>query len=45
MEGLADRYTFIAPDPRGYADSDKPCDGYEPKTIAADMLGLLLGCT
>ena len=41
MKRLADRYTFIAPDLRGYADSDKPYDGYEPKTIAADMLGLL----
>jgi pimeloyl-ACP methyl ester carboxylesterase len=41
FEGLTDRYTFIAPDLRGYADSDKPFDGYEPKTIAGDMLGLL----
>src|SRR5215475_14102246 len=41
MERLSDRFTFIAPDLRGYADSDKPYDGYEPKTIAQDMLGLL----
>jgi pimeloyl-ACP methyl ester carboxylesterase len=41
IEPLADRYRFIAPDLRGYADSDKPYDGYEPKTIAQDMLGLL----
>jgi pimeloyl-ACP methyl ester carboxylesterase len=41
MERLADSYTFIASDLRGYADSDKPYDGYEPKTIAQDMLGLL----
>jgi len=41
IEAFADRYTFIAPDLRGYADSDKPFDGYEPKTIAADMMGLL----
>jgi hypothetical protein len=41
IERLADEYTFIAPDLRGYADSDKPYDGYEPKTIAGDMLGLL----
>src|SRR5262245_12670885 len=40
-EGLADRYAFIAPALRGFADSDKPYDGYEPKTIAEDMLGLL----
>jgi pimeloyl-ACP methyl ester carboxylesterase len=41
IERLADRFTFIAPDLRGYADSDKPYDGYEPKTIALDMIGLL----
>ncbi|WP_345404234.1 alpha/beta fold hydrolase [Nonomuraea salmonea] len=41
MERLAGRYRFIAPDLRGFADSDKPFAGYEPKTIAADMLGLL----
>ena len=41
IEALAGRYTFIAPDLRGYADSDKPFEGYEPKNIAADMLGLL----
>jgi pimeloyl-ACP methyl ester carboxylesterase len=41
IEGLADRYAFIAPDLRGYADSDKPYEGYEPKTIAQDMLALL----
>lgn len=41
MEGLLDRYSFIAPDLRGFADSDKPYDGYEPLTIARDMLDLL----
>jgi pimeloyl-ACP methyl ester carboxylesterase len=41
MKRLADRYTFVAPDLRGFADSDKPYDGYEPKTIATDMLGVL----
>jgi pimeloyl-ACP methyl ester carboxylesterase len=41
MSRLADSYTFIAPDLRGFADSDKPYNGYEPKTIAADMLGVL----
>src|SRR5258708_33367171 len=34
IEGLSDRYRFIAPDLRGFADSGKPYDGYEPKTIA-----------
>jgi pimeloyl-ACP methyl ester carboxylesterase len=41
INSLSDRYTFIAPDLRGYADSEKPFDGYEPLTIAADMLALL----
>jgi len=41
MERLADQYCFIAPDLRGFADSDKPYDGYDPKTIAEDMLALL----
>lgn len=41
VERLGHRYRFIAPDLRGFADSDKPFSGYEPKTIAADMLGLL----
>jgi pimeloyl-ACP methyl ester carboxylesterase len=41
IERLADSYTFVAPDLRGYADSDKPYDGYEPKNIAQDMLGVL----
>lgn len=41
MEAFADRYTFIAPDLRGYADSDKPFDGYEPQTIARDMMELM----
>ncbi|MBR0947718.1 alpha/beta fold hydrolase [Bradyrhizobium liaoningense] len=41
IERLSDRFSFIAPDLRGYGDSDKPYEGYEPKTIAEDMIGLL----
>jgi pimeloyl-ACP methyl ester carboxylesterase len=41
IERLAGQFNFIAPDLRSYADSDKPFDGYEPKNIAQDMLGLL----
>lgn len=41
IDGLSDRYRFIAPDLRGFADSGKPVDGYDPKTIANDMLALL----
>jgi pimeloyl-ACP methyl ester carboxylesterase len=41
IEALGDRYSFVAPDLRGFADSDKPFDGYEPMSIATDMLELL----
>jgi pimeloyl-ACP methyl ester carboxylesterase len=41
IDRLADQYRFIVPDLRGFADSDKPYSGYEPKTIARDMLELL----
>ncbi|MBV8851344.1 MAG: alpha/beta hydrolase [Methylobacteriaceae bacterium] len=42
MQRLADRYTLIAPDLRGFGDSDKPPPGpYGPDGHAADMLALL----
>ena len=41
IDKLAGQYRFIVPDLRGFADSDKPYSGYEPKTIARDMLELL----
>lgn len=41
IERLAGQYRFIAPDLRGFADSDKPYGGYDPLNIAQDMLGLL----
>jgi len=41
LEWFAGGYTFIAPDLRGFGDSDKPYDGYEPSNIAQDMLDLL----
>ncbi len=37
---LAERFRFIAPDLRGYADSDKPHSDYLPATIAQDMIEL-----
>ncbi|MGK6325234.1 alpha/beta fold hydrolase [Sphingomonas sp. DT-51] len=40
FERLATRYRFIAPDLRGYADSDKPYADYLPATIARDLLEL-----
>ncbi|MFM0484812.1 alpha/beta hydrolase [Paraburkholderia strydomiana] len=41
IEAHSNKYKFIAPDLRGYADSDKPFEGYEPKNIALDMIELL----
>src|SRR5262249_24114990 len=41
IDKLAGQYRFILPDLRGFADSDKPFSGYEPKTMAQDMLELL----
>jgi pimeloyl-ACP methyl ester carboxylesterase len=42
FEAFSDRYRFIAPDLRGYADSDKPYaeTDYMPATIAQDMIEL-----
>jgi pimeloyl-ACP methyl ester carboxylesterase len=40
IEKFADRYSFIAPDLRGYADSDKPYSDYLPATIAQDLIEL-----
>jgi haloacetate dehalogenase len=39
---LAERYTVVCPDLRGYGDSDKPRDGYDKKTMARDMHELML---
>jgi pimeloyl-ACP methyl ester carboxylesterase len=41
MERLADSYTLIAPDLRGFGDSDKPSGPFGPDGHAADMLALL----
>ncbi|MER6831871.1 alpha/beta hydrolase [Streptosporangium sp. NPDC000563] len=38
---LAKHYTVIAPDLRGAGQSDAPADGYDKKTLAADLHGLL----
>ncbi|MEM9508193.1 MAG: alpha/beta hydrolase [Cyanobacteria bacterium P01_E01_bin.35] len=34
---LAQTYTVIAPDFRGFGDSDKPTSGYDKKTVAEDI--------
>jgi pimeloyl-ACP methyl ester carboxylesterase len=41
MTRLADRYTLIAPDLRGFGDSDKPAGSFGPDGHASDMLALL----
>lgn len=41
IDKLSEQYTFIAPDLRGFADSDKPYTGYDPLTMATDMVGIL----
>ncbi|MGC1211293.1 MAG: alpha/beta hydrolase [Micromonospora sp.] len=38
---LARSYEVVAPDLRGFGDSDAPPDGYDKKTVAADLHGLL----
>ena len=38
---LATRYTVIAPDLRGLGDSSRPLDGYDKKTVAADIWRLV----
>ena len=38
---LAEHYTVVCPDLRGYGDSDKPRDGYDKKTMARDMHELM----
>ncbi|HYB11185.1 MAG TPA: alpha/beta hydrolase [Alphaproteobacteria bacterium] len=41
MQRLADRYRLIAPDLRGFGDSDKPNGPFGPDGHAQDMLALL----
>jgi pimeloyl-ACP methyl ester carboxylesterase len=43
MPLLAASYRVIAPDLRGLGDSSRPSDGYDKKTIAADLWELLAG--
>jgi alpha-beta hydrolase superfamily lysophospholipase len=38
---LAGRYTIIAPDLRGYGDTEKPAFGYDKRTMANDLAALM----
>ena len=37
IPALAEHYTVIAPDLRGYGYSDKPAGGYDKRTMATDI--------
>ncbi|MGA9138840.1 MAG: alpha/beta hydrolase, partial [Methanocella sp.] len=39
---LSTNYRVIAPDLRGYGDTDKPQDGYDKRTMARDIYELML---
>src|SRR2546422_6221905 len=41
IPALASRYTVVAPDLRGFGDSDKPASGYDKRTVAADIRHLV----
>lgn len=41
MPALAEDYLVIAPDMRGVGDTDRPVDGYEKRSMAEDLHGLL----
>lgn len=41
MPALAAHYTVLAPDLRGFGDSGKPTAGYDTRTLAADVHGLV----
>ncbi|MFI7615181.1 alpha/beta fold hydrolase [Nonomuraea terrae] len=40
MPALAERFTVVAPDLRGYGRTDKPAAGYDKRTMAADVRAL-----
>lgn len=37
MPALAERFTVVAPDLRGYGGSDRPAGGYDKRSMAADI--------
>src|SRR5947209_19888141 len=45
MPALAERFTVVAPDLRGYGDSDRPATGYDKRTMAADIADVITART
>lgn len=43
IPALAERYTVIAPDLRGLGDTSRPLGGYDKRTVAGDVWGLVNG--
>jgi len=41
LPALAERFTVVAPDLRGYGDSDRPAGGYDKRSMAADIADLI----
>ncbi|WP_223166282.1 alpha/beta fold hydrolase [Nonomuraea sp. SYSU D8015] len=41
IPALAEHFTVVAPDLRGYGRTDKPADGYDKRTMAADVRALV----
>lgn len=41
IPALAEHYTVIVPDMRGFGDSDKPATGYDKQTVADDIYQLV----
>src|SRR5258708_30763439 len=41
LAALAERFTVVAPDLRGYGDSDRPAAGYDKRTMAADVADVI----
>jgi pimeloyl-ACP methyl ester carboxylesterase len=41
IPALAERYTVIAPDLRGFGESSKPLGGYDKRTVAEDIYALV----
>lgn len=41
MPALAERFTVVAPDLRGYGDSDRPASGYDKRRMAQDVVEVI----